>query len=65
MPRKNGKEVYDHIRKIKPGIKVLFSSGYNLDIIHKKGILAEGLDFLVKPVSPIELLKTVREILDR
>lgn len=65
MPRKNGKEAYDQIKTVKPNIKVLFSSGYNLDIIHKKGILEEGLDFLVKPISPNNLLRTVREILDR
>jgi DNA-binding response OmpR family regulator len=65
MPRKNGKEAYYQIKTVKPGIKVLFSSGYNVDIIHKKWILEEGLDFLVKPVSPNNLLRTVREILDR
>ena len=65
MPRKNGKEAYDQIKTVKPDIKVLFSSGYNVDIIHKKGILEEGLDFLVKPISPNNLLRTVREILDR
>jgi len=65
MPRKNGKEAYDQIKTLKPDIKVLFSSGYNVDIIHKKGILEEGLDFLVKPISPNNLLRIVREILDR
>jgi PAS domain S-box-containing protein len=65
MPRKNGKEAYDKIKTVNPDIKVLFSSGYNVDIIHKKGILEEGLDFLVKPISPNNLLRTVREILDR
>jgi CheY-like chemotaxis protein len=65
MPRKNGKEAYDQIKTVTPDIKVLFSSGYNVDIIHKKGILEEGLDFIVKPISPYNLLRTVREILDR
>jgi two-component system NtrC family sensor kinase len=65
MPKKNGREVYDEIKKMKPGIKVLFASGYTADIIHKKGILDEGLDFMMKPISPRDLVRKVREILDR
>jgi|GEM_PF-1512355 len=65
MPKKNGKEVYDEIVKAKPEIKALFMSGYTANIIHKKGILEEGLDFVLKPVSPTKLLRVVREVLDR
>ena len=62
MPIKNGKEVYDMIKTIKPGIKVLFISGYSMDIVSKKGILEEGLSFISKPVSPRKLLAKVAEI---
>ena len=65
MPRKNGKEAHEEIRKIRPDIKVLFASGYAADIIHGKGIVEEELDFIMKPVSPMDLLRKVREILDR
>lgn len=65
MPKKNGKEVYDEIKKVRPDIKAIFTSGYSGDIIHKKGILEEGLDFITKPISPEELLRKVREVLDR
>lgn len=65
MPKKNGKEVYDEITKITPEMKVLFMSGYTADIIHKKGIAEEELDFVLKPVSPTELLRKLRELLDR
>jgi len=64
MPKKNGKEIYDDIKKIQPDIKCLFTSGYDANIIHKKGILEEDLPFISKPVSPEELLNKVREILD-
>ncbi len=64
MPRKNGKETYDEIKKIRPGMKVIFMSGYAEDIIQNKVILDEGLNFVSKPVSPGELLKKVRETLD-
>ena len=65
MPKKNGKEVYEEIKKINPRIKTIFLSGYTANLIHKKGILEEGLNFMLKPVSPKELLKKVRETLDR
>lgn len=65
MPKKSGKEVYDEIRKTSPGMKSLFMSGYTMDIIKTNELLDAGLDFVQKPVRPQELLKKVREILDR
>jgi PAS domain S-box-containing protein len=65
MPKKNGKEVYDEIRKVRQDIKAIFTSGYDADIIHKKGILEEGLNYILKPILPQELLKKVREVLDK
>jgi CheY-like chemotaxis protein len=64
MPKKNGREAYEEIRKIMPDIKVLFTSGYPADIIHEKGVLEEGINFISKPVSPDDLLRKVREVLD-
>lgn len=64
MPKKNGKEAYEEIQKIKPGIKVLFSSGYTADFIQSRGVSEEGIELLMKPVQPTELLKKVRHMLD-
>ena len=64
MPKKNGKDAYELIRAARPGIKVLFMSGYTADIIQSKGILAEGTPFLSKPISPEQVLRKVREVLD-
>ncbi|HWR57821.1 MAG TPA: PAS domain S-box protein, partial [Thermodesulfovibrionales bacterium] len=65
MPKKNGKEAYDEFRIIKPGVKAIFVSGYAEDIISKEGLLDPGIEFIPKPVSPSDLLKKVREVLDR
>jgi len=64
MPKKNGKDVYNEIKKMNPGMKVIFISGYSSDIIHKRGILEEKLDIISKPIMPDELLTKVRKILD-
>lgn len=65
MPKKNGREVYEEIRRMAPGIKVLFTSGYTRDIVLDKGIEDGELDFIAKPIFLDDLLKKVREVLDR
>jgi two-component system cell cycle sensor histidine kinase/response regulator CckA len=64
MPKKNGKEVYNEIKKVRSDMKVIFISGYSADIIYKKGILEVGMNFISKPVSPDDLLTKVRNVLD-
>jgi CheY-like chemotaxis protein len=63
MPNKSGKEAYDAINEIRPGIKAIFMSGYSRDII-QEDISRLGLHFISKPILPTELLKKVREALD-
>lgn len=63
MPKKNSKEAYDLIKKQSPDSKILFMSGYAADVIHQKGFVEREIDFILKPVSPIELLKKIREVL--
>jgi PAS domain S-box-containing protein len=64
MPRKNGKEAYEEIRKVRPGVKVIFASGYTADKVYSEGMLEEGLELIQKPVTPSDLLKKVRAVLD-
>ena len=64
MPKKNGKEVYEDLKKEQPGVKVLFTSGYTADIIEKKGILKDSQNFILKPATPRKLLEKVRDILN-
>ena len=65
MPRKNGKEAYDEIKKTNPDIRVIFMSGYTGDVIIGKGIIEKEYDFIQKPLSPNELLLRVRKALGR
>ncbi len=65
MPKKNGKEAYDIIKKIRPDIKVIFMSGYSDELIEKTGIALEGISFISKPVEPDKLLTLVKEELEK
>ncbi len=64
MPKINGREAYNEMRKIEPGLKAIFMSGYTANIIHTKGILDEGINFIPKPITPKELLKKIRDVID-
>lgn len=64
MPKKNGKDAYEEIRRARPDIKVIFTGGYTADIIHQRGFLGEDLTMLTKPLSPQGLLIKIREVLD-
>jgi signal transduction histidine kinase len=63
MPKKSGKEAYAEIKAVRPYIRVLLSSGYTGDRIDDY-ILSKEDCFINKPVSPKDLLRKVRELLD-
>jgi CheY-like chemotaxis protein len=63
MPGMNGKEVADRLAALRPGIKVLFISGYSGELIAKAGVLNAGVAYLPKPFSSDVLAAKVREML--
>ncbi|MDD3846922.1 MAG: PAS domain S-box protein [Syntrophorhabdaceae bacterium] len=63
MPGRNGREVYDAARSVRPDIKVLFYSGHTDDVILHRGVSAGQFLFLKKPVSPEDMLAAVRKVL--
>ena len=64
MPKMSGKEAYDEIVKVKKGIRTIFASGYSPDIIHEKTSPGEIVTIVYKPISPTDLLRKIRSILD-
>jgi PAS domain S-box-containing protein len=64
MPKKGGLESYEAIKSIRPGIKVLFYSGYSHGSIQNEKNFHDNLNYISKPVSPITLLNKIRELLD-
>jgi two-component system cell cycle sensor histidine kinase/response regulator CckA len=64
MPRMGGRELADHIGRLKPALPVLFMSGYTNDEIIRRGLLSPGAPYLQKPFSPEALASKVRQVLD-
>ena len=64
MPKKDGKEVYDEIRRISPDTRSLFISGYTADVIDSKEFSELGLNFISKSATPEEILCKIREIIN-
>ena len=63
MPQMNGRQVADHLLAARPGLKVLFMSGYTDAAIVEHGVLEPGTHFLQKPFTPDGLSRKVREAL--
>ncbi|GFO59722.1 histidine kinase [Geomonas silvestris] len=63
MPKLNGKEAYTEISQLKPGIKVLFTSGYTPDDVNRKGVRFDHDNFIAKPCSPEALLRMVADLM--
>jgi PAS domain S-box-containing protein len=63
MPSLSGRELADRLKQCRPGIKVLFMSGYTDDTIVHHGVLEKDAEFIQKPFSPGQLAIKVREVL--
>jgi CheY-like chemotaxis protein len=64
MPGMNGKTLAERVRAVRPGTRVLFTSGYTANVIVHHGVLKPGVEFLAKPFSGSSLAQKVREVLD-
>jgi len=64
MPGMGGRELADRLTAARPGVKVLFMSGYTDDAILRNGVAQDAAHFLPKPFAPADLTRKVREVLD-
>jgi two-component system, cell cycle sensor histidine kinase and response regulator CckA len=65
MPKMSGKEVADALVAGRPGLKVLYLSGYTENTVVNHGVLDANVDFLSKPFSRDALAAKIHEILSR
>jgi CheY-like chemotaxis protein len=64
MPQMNGREFADRLLQFRPGVKMLFVSGYADDVVLQTGLsLGNGLQFLQKPYSLKQLGIKVQEVM--
>jgi PAS domain S-box-containing protein len=64
MPGLGGRELAERVTAVRPGVRVLYLSGYTPDAVLRHGVEQDGAAFLQKPFSPAALTAKVREVLD-
>jgi CheY-like chemotaxis protein len=64
MPDTNGKVLADQLKQRVRGLRVVYSSGYDQDVIAHHGIIDDGVCFVGKPYTAAQLAATVRNVLD-
>jgi signal transduction histidine kinase/CheY-like chemotaxis protein len=65
MPDTNGKKLADEAVRRRPGLKVLFTTGYTANAVVHGGVLDTGVDLISKPFTLDQLAAKVRSVLDR
>jgi two-component system, cell cycle sensor histidine kinase and response regulator CckA len=63
MPGMSGPELVGQMASLRPGIKVIFTSGYTEDAIARQGVLDPAVAFIQKPYRPKALARKIREVL--
>jgi two-component system cell cycle sensor histidine kinase/response regulator CckA len=65
MPGIDGVELWERLRKLRPGIKVLFLSGWASDAVVRHRILEGEVPFVQKPFTAETLGRKVFELMKR
>lgn len=63
LPGINGRELWEQLLSERPGLKVLYLSGYMDETILRSGLQQDQVAFLQKPFSPSVLVQKVRDVL--
>jgi two-component system, cell cycle sensor histidine kinase and response regulator CckA len=64
MPDFGGRELAQRLSQLKPGLPIIFMSGYTDDDLTRRGLLDAGIPFLEKPFSPRDLARVVHNVLN-
>jgi signal transduction histidine kinase len=65
MPEVNGRKLAEQALRKRPGLKVLFTSGYTRNAIVHNGVVDADVHLIGKPCSLDELAEKIRDVLDR
>jgi PAS domain S-box-containing protein len=64
MPGMGAKDMVAQLLEVRPQVRCLYMSGYPANVIDDRGIPDQGVHFLAKPFSRVDLVRKVRETLD-
>jgi signal transduction histidine kinase/HAMP domain-containing protein/ActR/RegA family two-component response regulator len=64
MPGMTGKELATTLKERYRDLRVIYMSGYAEHLVVQRGVLDDGIAFIPKPFDPVNLARTVREVLD-
>ena len=65
MPGMSGRDLAARLAAERPEMKCLFISGYTEKVVSRHGILEPGVEFLAKPFTREQIVRKMRELLDR
>lgn len=63
MPDMNGRKLADEALKLRPALKVIFTTGYSRNAVVHNGVLDAGVNFLAKPFTIDQLGAKIRDVL--
>jgi DNA-binding response OmpR family regulator len=64
LPEVSGRELAERVQRLRPGVKVLYMSGYAAESIERHGVLDPGASCIEKPFTLEHLARQVRLALD-
>jgi len=59
-----GRDLAETLQAQNPNLKVIYTSGYSLDVVEQDFALRKGVNFLQKPYPPATLAKMIRSLFD-
>ena len=65
MPGISGRELAEEARKARPGLRVVYMSGYTDDALSRYGLQGTSDQFIQKPFTPLGLVRKIRTVLDQ
>jgi signal transduction histidine kinase len=64
LPGRNGRQLADELKKLRPKLKVLLMTGYSHNAVVHRGRLDAGVDLIQKPLTRVGLASRIRSLID-
>ena len=64
LPGKSGRELAEEVERKRPGVKIIYMTGYSRNAIIHHGRLDRGIELISKPLTEAVLARKIRQVLD-